>query len=97
MHFNGRKPKDFGIKIKDHPESILITARNKMRNAQTLEFTLSFSGKLVETPYLSADPKVKHSNLKFSRFIGNLSLFERFGTYFYKRFSKEKIAKLSAF
>jgi hypothetical protein len=99
MHFNGRKPKDFGIKIKDHPESILITARNKMRNAQTLEFTLSFSGKLVETPYLSADPKVNSSNLeKFSRFIGNLSLFERFGTYFFiKGVSKEKIAELLGF
>ena len=28
MHFNRQKPKDFGIKIKDHPENILITARN---------------------------------------------------------------------
>ena len=44
-----RTPKDFGLKVRTHPGSLLITARNKMRTAQTLTIRLDLSGKLVES------------------------------------------------
>lgn len=42
-------PKEFGLKVRTHPGSLLITARNKMRSAETLTIRLDLSGKLVET------------------------------------------------
>lgn len=96
MHFNRQKPKDFGIKIKDHPENILITARNKMRNSKSFEFALSFSSKLVETPYLSSKQEINNNNLSiFKRFIENDFTFETYGSYFIKKnIGKSEIAEL---
>lgn len=48
-------PKDFGIAVRDHPEALLITARNKMRAGQVMEKSISLSGKSVETRKLRAD------------------------------------------
>jgi hypothetical protein len=44
-----RTPKDFGLKVRTHPGSLLITARNKMRSAEKLTIRLDLSGKLVES------------------------------------------------
>lgn len=44
-----RTPKDFGLKVRTHPGSLLITARNKMRSAEKLTIRLDLSGKLIES------------------------------------------------
>lgn len=56
MHRNGLTPRDFGIAIRQHPESLLITARNKSRNGviatnETVE--LSLLGRNLESRKLS--------------------------------------------
>src|SRR5205085_4449342 len=33
MYRLGRTPKDFGLKVRAHPDALLVTARNKMRTA----------------------------------------------------------------
>lgn len=45
-------PRDFGLKVREHPESLLVTARNKMRTATSMERWVSLSAKLIETPRL---------------------------------------------
>lgn len=47
-------PYDFGIAVRDHPEALLITARNKMRSGEVMSKSISLSGKSVETRKLSA-------------------------------------------
>ena len=48
-------PKDFGLKVRSDMNTLLVTARNKMRSTDTIQRTVSLSGKIVETPYLYAD------------------------------------------
>lgn len=55
MHDLGLKPKNFGIRVRDDCKELQITARNKMRNATEEYEFLGYSGKMVETPYLSSN------------------------------------------
>lgn len=49
------KPIDFGLKVRAHPESLLITARNKMRHSKAVTRVISVSNRLIETSRLHAD------------------------------------------
>jgi hypothetical protein len=53
MNELGQTPEYFGLRVRHHPGSLAITARNKMRHAAELESTISFSGTLEETRRLS--------------------------------------------
>ncbi|MDF2595734.1 MAG: endonuclease [Clostridia bacterium] len=67
------KPIDFGLKVRDNPDSLIVTARNKMRSAQSLECWVSVNGKLLETPRLKSKLQDLDSNEKvFRGFINNL-------------------------
>jgi len=48
-------PLDFGLKVRAHPDSLLVTAQNKMRQAKTIERVISLSGKLLETARLKSN------------------------------------------
>jgi len=63
-------PEDFGIAVKKHPGALLITAKNKMKAAETRSKTISLAGKRIETTKLSPDKKVISENW---------SAFERLG------------------
>jgi hypothetical protein len=43
-------PADFGLKVQQHPDGLIVTARNKMRTAKTIEKVISVSGQYLETP-----------------------------------------------
>ena len=43
------EPKDFGIKVRSHEDSLIVTAKNKMRTATEISSTVSFANKLKET------------------------------------------------
>jgi hypothetical protein len=55
-------PKDFGLYVRSHPDSLLITAANKMRSGQEVTFEQSFSGRLWESHIVSTDPDVNARN-----------------------------------
>lgn len=55
-------PKDFGLYVRSHPDSLLITAANKMRSGQKVTVEQSFSGRLRETYIVSIDPDVNAKN-----------------------------------
>lgn len=66
-------PKEFGLKVRTHPGSLLITARNKMRSAETLTIRLDLSGKLVETYALDlTQPNRKNNWHLLEHFISDL-------------------------
>lgn len=55
-------PKDFGLYVRAHPDSLLITATNKMRSGQEVTVEQSFSGRLRESYIVSTDPDVNAKN-----------------------------------
>jgi hypothetical protein len=48
-------PEDFGLAVRKHPGALLITARNKMKNAQEVSRTISLAGRRLETTTLLSD------------------------------------------
>lgn len=73
MHANHQPPERFGMRVRSHPGTLLgkliITAMNKMRNAQEVEHSVSFSGYGAETPFL---PKSDRLNTDNVHEVGNL-------------------------
>jgi hypothetical protein len=55
-------PKDFGLRVRSDPDSLLVTARNKMRTAKEMERIISVSGEGVETPQLRSDKDTMLAN-----------------------------------
>ena len=45
-------PKDFGLKVRSHPDTLIVTARNKMRKSQTVIKQISWSAEGAETTKL---------------------------------------------
>ncbi|MGB6008815.1 Z1 domain-containing protein [Castellaniella sp.] len=48
----GLTPKDFGLKVRSHPDTLIVTARNKMRNSETVIRQISWSCEGAETTKL---------------------------------------------
>ena len=55
-------PKDFGLYVLAHPDSLLITAANKMRTGEEVKVRQNFSGTLIETYRLPITPTVNSAN-----------------------------------
>lgn len=49
MRQANRSPKQFGLYVKAHPDSLLITAPNKMRSGEQVRLKQNFSGRLIES------------------------------------------------
>lgn len=60
-------PREFGIRIRTHPETLLITARNKMASGVNVEVAthqLNLAGQLIESTRLFKDRKRNVDNLE---------------------------------
>ena len=55
MEKAGARPVDFGLKVRAHPESLIVTARNKMKSGVKVKHSVSLAGKLIETNRLRTD------------------------------------------
>lgn len=55
-------PKDFGLYVRSHPDTLLITASNKMRSGEQVTVQQSFAGRLRETSAVSIDPQLNGRN-----------------------------------
>ncbi|HGM7716019.1 TPA: Z1 domain-containing protein [Serratia marcescens] len=55
-------PRDFGLYVKSHPDSLMVTATNKMRSGERVVLNQNFTGLLVESYDLTLDPKVSADN-----------------------------------
>jgi len=59
-----KTPKDFGLCVRNHPDSLIVTARNKMRSAKTVIREIDLTGRLIETSRLFTAPDKVKSNLE---------------------------------
>ncbi len=77
MKLRDKKPIDFGLMIKECPDTLettlLITSRNKMRGTQVFERRLNYSGVYADTSKMYKDPAKNRHNLEaFSNFCRNV-------------------------
>lgn len=55
MERANRTPLQFGLRVRSDPESLIITARNKMRTGKPVRHSISLGGTLIETTSLRKD------------------------------------------
>ncbi|HEV3276037.1 MAG TPA: Z1 domain-containing protein [Terriglobia bacterium] len=73
MRAQGKAPQDFGLKVRAHPDSLIVTAQNKMRTGRTVERVISISGQSLETPRLKSNENIIRANRQaVERFVGSL-------------------------
>lgn len=74
MKRQNQTPEEFGLKVRQAPGSLLITARNKMRTATSVSRPVTVSGRMIETPRLKSDAQTIAENEALCRsFIESLS------------------------
>jgi hypothetical protein len=56
-------PRDFGLKVRNHPESLIVTARNKMRSAKTHIRELDLTGQEIQTNRLFSKSRIINANM----------------------------------
>jgi len=64
MALLSKTPYDFGLKVRQSPTGISITAANKMRTATQISLAEDFSTRHVQAHSLSDDPAVNNRNMK---------------------------------
>ena len=60
----GMAPRDFGLKVRSHPDSLIVTARNKMRASKEVPHKVDLSSELIETHKVSAVPEEVAANFR---------------------------------
>lgn len=66
-------PRQYGLKVKNHEESLIITAKNKMRHSATATVSINYYGELIETrKILSEETKVIENLNLLKQFVSKL-------------------------
>lgn len=60
-------PRMFGLAVRSHPASLLVTARNKMGAGKKITVRVGLSNKFVETSKVSTKPAELDANLKIAK------------------------------
>ncbi|MBR6536089.1 MAG: Z1 domain-containing protein [Lachnospiraceae bacterium] len=69
----GLTPMDFGLRVRSDITSLIVTARNKMRSAESRECVISLSGAYIETPEIYSDIDKNRKNYEtVRRFVEEL-------------------------
>ena len=75
MKLANQTPMEFGLKVRQDPNSLIATARNKMRSAVQVSRPITVSGKLLETPRLKASNEILKANENtFKEFVDSLAV-----------------------
>lgn len=59
-----RSPEEFGLKVRTHPDSLIVTARNKMRTGKKVTHSVTLNGRLIETVRIKSSKKSLENNFK---------------------------------
>ncbi|WP_027085827.1 Z1 domain-containing protein [Cohnella panacarvi] len=100
MKHDNLTPMDFGLKVRQDPASLIVTARNKMRLATHVSRPITVSGRLLETPRLRTDASILKSNEEtFKEFVNKLPtigqrVFRGDSRYFWSGITKNEIEQL---
>ena len=94
MKRQNQTPEQFGLKVRQAPGALLITARNKMRSATAVSRPITVSGRMIETPRLKGDKATVAENEALCRsFLKSLATDERIPIVEYDSFTKAYIWK----
>ncbi|WFR99580.1 Z1 domain-containing protein [Rhizobium tumorigenes] len=73
MELANATPEDFGLAVRSHPETLIVTARNKMGSGQLLPMKIGLANRFIETTRLSANSDTLEHNRKIGKsFIDSL-------------------------
>ena len=64
MSANRLSPDQFGIRVKSHPDTLIVTALNKMRNSTEITHQISFSAYDAESPIINKSQDLNIENVK---------------------------------
>ena len=97
-------PRDFGLKVRQDPGSLIVTARNKMRSATVIKCPITVSGHLLETPRLMDSIETLNQNATVvENFIDRLSIegtripdteFKTHNNYYWEGVSGDSVSEL---
>jgi hypothetical protein len=74
MNQNNQTPQDFGLKVRQDPNSLIVTARNKMRSGTMVSRPVNIAGSLLETPRLKKNRNILENNkVVFLNFLSYLT------------------------
>lgn len=62
MRIVGATPKEFGLKVRSHPDSLVVTARNKMGSGQSIVVSIGLANQFVETTTLLREAGQRNRN-----------------------------------
>jgi hypothetical protein len=62
MQAAGATPRQFGLKVRSHPDTLIVTARNKMGTGEKLRVAIGLGNKFIETAILRRDPASLNAN-----------------------------------
>lgn len=69
----GLTPMDFGLRVRSDITSLIVTAHNKMRSAESRECVISLSGVYIETPEIYSNSTKNNMNLdRIRSFVSEL-------------------------
>ena len=95
MREAGLTPKDFGLRVRQHPDTLEITAQNKMRFARQVKWAVELSKVFIETPRLIDDAEILSANENLIRnFIDGLNAFAQTEKNFWRGVPKNLVANL---
>ncbi len=97
MHANRQPPERFGMRVRSHPGTLLgkliVTATNKMRNAQEVEHFVSYSGYGAETSFLPKCDEHNRQNIKeVAQLINSFGVAKKVGSRCIWRTSSKTVA-----
>lgn len=73
LEYHKLTPRDYGLKVQTHPEKLLITAINKMYNADDFVLSTSYSTSLFEVKALDVDKlSIQHNQNVLSQLFDKL-------------------------
>lgn len=90
-------PSRFGIRVKAHPDTLIVTAQNKMRTGQEFVHSISFSGAGIETAYVVKDQLNQQNIQLVKQFIkerGTANVQKK--RYFWRGVKKQAVAQFLA-
>jgi hypothetical protein len=67
MEAAGATPEEFGLKVRSHPDTLIVTARNKMGSGERVVVNIGLGNNFVETAILKRDQASLQTNRQAAR------------------------------
>jgi hypothetical protein len=101
MRDQGRKPIDFGLKVRAHPDALMVTAQNKMRTSKLITRVVSIAHQSLETTHVKTKETIVTANRVITeKFIRGLESdgfpmeISKLGNPIWRKVTKDHVATL---